>query len=97
MDPDNTNNRTCDVCNEREAVSTCEGCLRPLCKTCRTIEIWRSRKEEVSIRYFCPQCRDDTRVNIRDDGARVFGLGQVTDMVNQGQGRVSRFKIKLKI
>lgn len=32
-----------------------------------------------------------------EKGTRVFGLGQVTDMVNQEQTKANRFKIKLKI
>jgi hypothetical protein len=51
----------------------------------------------VVIRSYCPQCRDNPEVNPQRKGEQVFGLGQVTDMVNQGQGGFSRFKIKLKI
>lgn len=87
----------CGTCNEREAVCECDVCLRPLCKTCRSIEVWCTPKEDVAIRYFCPQCRENDRVNPQKRGARVFGLGQVTDMVNQEQGRANRFRIKLKI
>lgn len=97
VDSDTKNIRTCGMCNEQEAVSECEGCLRPLCKKCRTIEIWRSPGEEVIIRYFCLLCRDDAAAGPQLKGERVFGLGQVTDMVNQEQGKVNRFKIKLKI
>lgn len=97
MDPEKTNSRTCAMCREREAVCECDGCLKPLCKKCRSIEIWRSPGEEVAIRYLCTQCRDNDTVNPHVKDARVFGLGQVTDMVNQEQGRVNRFKIKLKI
>ncbi|HPS93581.1 MAG TPA: hypothetical protein PK600_03865 [Deltaproteobacteria bacterium] len=51
----------------------------------------------MSIRSFCPQCRDNPEVNPQGKGRMIFGLGEVTDMVNHEQGRGNRFKIKLKI
>ena len=97
MDSERTNSCSCDVCGEREAAVACDGCRRPLCKKCRSIEIWRTSKEDVTLRSFCPQCRDSARMSRQGPDARVFGLGQVTDMVNQEQGRAGRFKIRLKI
>ncbi|HPI93719.1 MAG TPA: hypothetical protein PLT09_02090 [Deltaproteobacteria bacterium] len=97
MDSEDTTNRACGICNAQDAVTECDGCLIPLCKKCRSIEIWRTPTEEVVIRYFCPQCRENAKTHPRGKSKRVFGLGQVTDMVNQGLGKVSRFKIKLKV
>lgn len=97
VNPEKRNGSMCSICNERAAVIECDGCQRPLCKKCRSIEIWRSPGKEVSIRYFCPQCRDDAGADKGEKGTRVFGLGQVTDMVNQEQTKANRFKIKLKI
>jgi hypothetical protein len=87
----------CCTCLERPAEISCDHCLRPLCKKCRSIEIWRTPDEEVVIRTYCPQCGDNPEVNPQGKGEQVFGLGQVTDMVNQGLGGFGRFKIKLKI
>jgi len=87
----------CGLCLTNLAVTECSGCLRPLCKKCRNLEIWRTPDEEVSIRSFCPQCRDNPEVNPQGKGRMIFGLGEVTDMVNHEQGRGNRFKIKLKI
>ena len=87
----------CCTCLERPAEISCDHCLRPLCKKCRSIEIWRTPEEEVVIRTYCPQCGDNPEVNPQGKGEQVFGLGQVTDMVNQGLVGFSRFKIKLKI
>jgi hypothetical protein len=36
-------------------------------------------------------------VNPHGRGGKVFGLGQITDMVNQEQHKVNTFKIRLKI
>ena len=87
----------CGICCERQAITECDGCLRPLCKKCRSIEIWRTADEDVVIKSFCPECRENPQVNPHGRSGKVFGLGQVTDMVNQEQGKSNRFKIKLKI
>jgi hypothetical protein len=36
-------------------------------------------------------------VNPHGSAGKVFGLGQVTNIVNQEQGNVNKFKIRLKI
>ncbi|HVN71199.1 MAG TPA: hypothetical protein VMU10_04175 [Desulfomonilia bacterium] len=87
----------CSMCFDRQAITECDGCLRPLCKKCRNIEIWRTTGDEVTIKSFCPDCRDNPQVNPLGKGSKVFGLGQVTDIVNQGQHKVGKFKIKMKI
>lgn len=88
--------KNCSICGQK-AVTMCDGCLRPLCKKCRGIEIWRTMKEEVIIKSFCPQCRATLKVEEEGGRGRVFGLGRVTDMVNQEQQKPSRFRIKLKM
>jgi len=97
MRKQNVNLKFCGICNERQSITECDGCLRPLCKKCRSIEIWRTAQEEVAIRSFCPECRNNPQLNPHGSGNKVFGLGQVTDMVNQEQGKVNKFKIRLKI
>lgn len=97
VDQENTDSKTCGICRERPAVTECDGCQRPLCKKCRSIDIWRTPKKEVTIRCFCTQCRDNPQVNPHGRGAKIFGLGEVTDLVNQEQGRANRFRIKLKM
>jgi hypothetical protein len=92
-----TSMKLCGICNDRQAIIECDGCMRPLCKKCRGIEIWRTAEEEVTIKSFCSECRDNPQVNPHGRGGKVFGLGQVTDMVNQEQHKVNKFKIGLKI
>jgi hypothetical protein len=87
----------CGICNDKQAIIECDGCLSPLCKKCRGIEIWRTADEEVTIKSFCRECRDNPQVNPHGRGVKVFGLGQVTDMVNQEQQKINKFKIRLKI
>jgi len=88
----------CDICRHREAVSQCCGCSRALCKRCRNMEIYVQGDGEVTIKYFCPSCSQDPRVNPPMACKKVFGLEDVTDMVNQEDSSKSgRFKIKLKI
>jgi hypothetical protein len=36
-------------------------------------------------------------VNPNGRGGKVFGLGQVTEMVNQEQHKMNKFKIRLKM
>ncbi len=98
VEPEEKNSKTCAFCHDREAVTECDGCMSPLCKKCRSIEIWRTSDKEVCVRNFCPQCREDPSVNPHaKEGSRVFGLGQITDMVNQEQGKGGRFTIRIKI
>jgi hypothetical protein len=97
MGSEDKGQRLCGICNERPSVTVCDGCLRPLCKKCRVIEIWRSADEEVTIKSFCSECRDNPQVNPHGPGGKVFGLGQVTDMVNQEQQKINKFTIRLKI
>jgi len=88
--------KDCSICGQK-AITMCDGCLRPLCKKCRGIEIWRTTTEEVIIKSFCPQCRATLKVDEEGMRSRVFGLGQVASMVNQEQQKLSRIKIKLKM
>ncbi len=97
MDFDDKALKTCGICGERKAITMCDGCLKPLCKRCRGIEIWRTTKEEVIIKSFCPQCRATLKADGEDGRGSVFGLGQVTSMVNREQHKLSRFKIKLRM
>jgi hypothetical protein len=97
MGSDGTGMNLCGICNERQAITECDGCLRPLCKKCRDIEIWRTAHEEIIIKSFCRECRDNDQVNPHAREVKVFGLGQVTDMVNQEQHKMHKFKIRLKI
>lgn len=97
MGANSTSMKLCGICKERQAIIECDGCLRPLCKKCRDIEIWRTADEEVTIKSFCHECRDNPLVNPNGRGGKVFGLGQVTEMVNQEQHKMNKFKIRLKM
>ena len=73
VDEENIKSRTCSACGDQAAVIECDGCLRPLCKKCRGIEIWRTMKEEVIVKSFCPQCRATLKVDEEGRRGRVFG------------------------
>lgn len=96
MEQDKVESRICAVCLKNIAVAECDVCRRPLCKKCRSIEILRTPQEEVTVISFCPQC-DDAQKAGQEKGKKVFGLGQVTDMVNNEQGRLNGFKVRIKI
>jgi hypothetical protein len=87
----------CAVCQAAEPATRCEGCGKPLCRKCRGMELYGSKEEEVTVRYFCPDCLKDPKINPSKDAKKVFGLPDVTDMVNHDSSKNKKFKIKLKI
>lgn len=88
----------CIICGGTQGMTRCGGCDRPLCKRCRSMEICTKIDGEITIKYFCPDCGNDPRINPPKAFTKVFGLEDVTDMVNQeDQSRARRFKIKLKM
>ena len=89
--------RLCDDCGKYIAVVSCDGCGKTLCKKCRFLEICPADAGEITVKYFCIQCKQDSLLNPNAHHEKVFGLDKVTDMVNNGRQRDNRFKIKLKI
>lgn len=87
----------CDMCKAEAAVSRCDGCGMPLCKRCRNMEIFGSRSLEISIKYFCPACIRDPKINLSLGRDKVLRLEDITLMVNQDHPKTNKFKIKLKI
>ncbi len=87
----------CDQCGKGIAVEVCDGCEKSLCKKCRSLEIYRTDDGEITLKCFCAACLSDPHLNPQGGHEKVFGLEDVTDMVNQGRDRNNRFKIKLKI
>lgn len=72
----------CAVCGEREAVTECEHCGLMLCRECRKLELWGTGAEDLSVKYFCPACKDNPDVNPWGAHTKEFGLGEVLDIVN---------------
>ena len=87
----------CEICGKYIAITCCNGCGKKLCKKCRSMEIWPAEAGEITVKIFCPHCKLDPGCNPRGSHQKVFGLMDVTDMVNQGRKDTNRFKIKLKI
>lgn len=87
----------CQICSAPDALSVCEGCGKALCRKCRSMEIYGSQEQELVIRYFCLSCSKDPAVNPSMGCEKVFGLEDVTGMVNQDQPKPGCFKIKLKM
>lgn len=73
---------TCAVCGAVEAVILCDHCDKPLCRECRTFEIWGTGAEDLSVKYFCPACKNNPDVNPWGAHENEFGLGEVLDIVN---------------
>ncbi len=97
MDPQETAVSRCAVCQAAEPVSRCEGCGKALCRKCRGMEIYGSKDGEITVKHFCPDCLKDPKINPSTDAKKVFGLPDVTDMVNSDSTKANKFKIKLKI
>ena len=87
----------CEDCGKYMAVVICDCCGKTLCKKCRFLEICPDDAGEITVKYSCVRCKQDTLRNNDARHEQVFGLDKVTDMLNHGQGRNNRFKIKLKI
>ena len=57
------NKKTCEVCGRNEALVICDGCGKALCRECRCMDIWGSGAEDLTLKYFCPACKEDPEVN----------------------------------
>lgn len=86
----------CDVCGEREAVESCRTCGSHICRACLSVGVNRTNREEIEVAPFCKHCAKTAMIRECEGEVAVFGLERVTDMVNQDQVRMPRFKIKLK-
>ncbi|MBN2284556.1 MAG: hypothetical protein JXO48_11760 [Deltaproteobacteria bacterium] len=53
----------CGSCGNREAVIYCDGCGIPLCKNCRTFDLWGYGCGHVDTKAFCRTCYDDIEIN----------------------------------
>ncbi|MEN6475120.1 MAG: hypothetical protein ABFD81_13985 [Syntrophaceae bacterium] len=73
----------CEVCGKVEGVTECEHCGKHLCRECRKLEIWGTGAEDLSVKYFCPTCKDNPDVNPWGAREQEFGLGEVLEIVNQ--------------
>ncbi|MGD0275631.1 MAG: hypothetical protein ABSB79_06200 [Syntrophales bacterium] len=56
-------NLRCHVCWKNQAVTVCDHCGKELCKDCQKLEIWSTGAEDLSAKYFCPECKDNPDVN----------------------------------
>ncbi|MBN1636336.1 MAG: hypothetical protein JW920_07470 [Deltaproteobacteria bacterium] len=89
----------CEICAQRVGVAKCDGCGKILCKQCRQIEIWGSGAEDLTVKYFCNKCKEDSEINPWGACNMVFGLEEVTDLVNKDikVEPESGFKIKVHV
>lgn len=56
-------NLRCHVCWKKQALTVCDHCGKELCSDCRELEIWGTGAEDLSAKYFCPECKDNPDVN----------------------------------
>ena len=77
------NKRLCEICGKNEAVEACAGCGKALCRKCREMEIWGSGAENLTVKYFCPTCKEDPEVNPWGAYDKVFDLEDVVDITNK--------------
>jgi len=75
--------KTCEVCGKNKAVDICAGCGKALCRECRKMEIWGSGAEDLTVKYFCPRCKEDPDINPWGAYDKVFDLEDVVDMTNR--------------
>ena len=54
---------TCRVCRKEQATTECDHCGKPLCRNCSVLEIWGSGAEDLSAKYFCPACKENSDIN----------------------------------
>ena len=87
----------CEVCGRNDTAVGCDGCGKMLCKRCRSLEIYTEQAGEIKVKCFCSQCKFDPMLNPQSRYEKIFGLEDVTEMVNQDLPNTNRFKIKLKI
>lgn len=88
----------CSVCGRDEAVDVCEGCGVPLCRKCRRMEIWGCGSEDLTVKHFCPACKENPDVNPWGAYENVFGLDEVTDLVNAGSPpETQAFRMKIRL
>ena len=74
--------KTCECCKENEAITICAGCGKSLCRQCRKMEIWGSGAENLTVKYFCPECKEDPDINPWGAYDKVFDLDDAMDMTN---------------
>lgn len=53
----------CSCCGKEQAKTECDHCGVVLCRECSKLEIWGNGAEDLSVRYFCPTCKNDPVVN----------------------------------
>lgn len=73
----------CRACGKAEAVTACDHCGRMLCRQCRQLELWGTGAEDLSVRHFCPACKDNPDINPWGARPQELGLGEVPDIVNK--------------
>ncbi|HPL63380.1 MAG: B-box zinc finger protein [Syntrophales bacterium] len=52
----------CALCGE-PSVLFCDGCGKPLCRSCRKFDLWGYGCGHVDTKVFCRSCFGDSRVN----------------------------------
>ncbi|HHO75953.1 MAG TPA: hypothetical protein ENN05_05940 [Deltaproteobacteria bacterium] len=61
------------------------------------MEIYTEQTGKVTVKSFCSQCKADPGLNPQGKHEKIFGLEEVTEMVNKDQTNSNRLQIKLKI
>jgi hypothetical protein len=89
--------KLCEICGKNMTAVTCNGCGKMICKECRSMEICTAPEGEIGLRFFCSNCKTDPKLNPQREYEKIFGLEDITDMVNQDQEKTKRIKIKIKI
>jgi hypothetical protein len=59
----NEKTQLCSSCGKEQAKTECDHCGVALCRECSMLEIWGNGAEDLSVRYFCPTCKNDPAVN----------------------------------
>lgn len=53
----------CRVCGKVPSVIYCDGCDKPLCRSCRRFDMWQQGCGSIPTKVFCVECATDPWVN----------------------------------
>lgn len=53
----------CKMCKQLQSVIYCDGCGIPLCRECRSFDLWGYGCGHINPKVFCDKCLNDIEIN----------------------------------